>query len=170
MSFEIYFVLKISTMQFNDTHLNFLRNKIKEIRIARFTSEINSELSLPNNVIETIQTDGEGNIYFFTSCNGNYAGQINLPFYAYLDYHKKNTDNRLRISGKAVIVKEDTEVASSEIAGHGIHSRSIVLVKMKIMQAEYTGDPIREDTWARKIKSTINHFFFPSHEQHYNFS
>lgn len=157
-------------MIINDTHLLFLREKIKDIRVALFKSEINSVLSLPNNVVETIHTDDEGNIYFFTSCNGNYAGQINLPFYAYLDYHKKGTDTRLKISGKAVIVNEDMDAVAPETEEHGIHSRSIVLVKMKIMQAEYTGEPIRGKTWTGKIKSTFNDFFFPSNEQHYVFS
>lgn len=157
-------------MQFNDTHLVFLREQIKDIRVALFKSEINSELSLPNNVVETIHTDNEGNIYFFTSCNGNYAGQINLPFYAYLDYHKKGTDIRLKISGKAAIVNEEKNPVSPEIGKRGIHSINIVLVKMKIMQAEYSGDAIQQNhTWTQKFKSTINHFFFPSSGQHYNF-
>ncbi len=157
-------------MQINDTHLVFLRDKIKDIRVALFKSEINSELSLPNNVVETIHTDNEGNIFFFTSCNGNYAAQINLPFYAYLDYHKKGTDTRLKISGKAVIVNEEKNAADPEIEERGIASRSVVLVKMKIMQAEFSGEPVEENTWTRKIKSTFNHLFFPSSEQQYIFN
>lgn len=157
-------------MQFNDTHLAFLREKIKDIRVALFKSEINSELSLPNNVIETIHTDEEGNVYFFTSCNGNHAGQITLPFYAYLDYHKKGSDIRLRVSGKASIVREDGDIAAPESEERGISSRSIVLVKMKIMQAEYFGESVQQNiTWTQKFKATFNHFFFPSSEQHYYF-
>lgn len=157
-------------MQINDTHLTFLREKIKEIRVAIFKSEINCELSLPNNVVETIHTDDEGNIFFFTSCNGNYAGQIDVPFYAYLEYHKKGTDTRLRLSGKAIIVKEDTECSSPENEEHGISARSIVLVKMKIMQAEYFGEPVHQNnTWSQKLKSSFNHLFFPSSDKHYTF-
>lgn len=157
-------------MEYNDTSLSFIREKIKDIRVAIFKSEINSELSLPNNVVETIHTDEMGNIYFFTSCNGSHAGQINLPFYAYLDYHKKGSDMRLRVSGKAVIEREDGDVAALENEEHGIHSRSIVLVKMKIMQAEYFGEPAQQnDTWTQKIKTSINHFFFPTSVQNYNF-
>ena len=157
-------------MQINDTHLLFLRGKIKDIRVALFKSEINSELSLPNNVVETIHTDNEGNIFFFTSCNGNHAAQINLPFYAYLDYYKKGTDTRLKISGKAMIVNEERNAAAPEIEERGISSRSVVLVKMKIMQAEFSGEPMQENTWTKKIKSTFNHFFFPASEQHYSFN
>ena len=156
-------------MQYIDTSLPFLREKIHEIKVALFKSEINSEISLPNNVVETISTDEFGNVYFFTSCKGNYAAQIDLPFYAYLDYHKKGTDTRLRISGKATIVKEDADVAAPENESHGISSISVVLVKMKIMQAEYYGQPVQNISWTQKIRSTINHFFFPSSEHHFNF-
>ena len=157
-------------MQYNDTPLNFLREKIQDIKVALFKSEINSELSLPNNIIETISTDREGNVYFFTSCRGNYATQIDHPFYAYLEYHKKGTDTRLRISGKAVIVKEEADMASPENEEHGVNLTSIVLVKMKIMQAEYFGQPAQHnDSWTQKIKSSFNHLFSPSTEQNYNF-
>ena len=157
-------------MLYAETALPFLREKIQEIKIALFKSEINSELSLPNNVIETISTDEEGNVYFFTSCRGSYAGRINTPFYAYLDYHIKNSDTRLLISGKAVIVKEEEDVAAPENLDHGIQSRSIVLVKMKIMQAEYSGRACHPDnTWGQKLRSTLQHLFSQSSENHFNF-
>ncbi|MEJ7610134.1 MAG: pyridoxamine 5'-phosphate oxidase family protein [Ferruginibacter sp.] len=158
-------------MQYNDTPLSFLREKIQEIKVALFKSEINSELSLPNNIIETISTDPDGNVYFFTSCRGNYAAQIDQPFYAYLEYHKKGTDTKLRISGKAIIVKDEADVASPENEEHGINTTSIVLVKMKIMQAEYFGQPAHHnDSWTQKLRSTFTHLFSPSSgEQHYNF-
>lgn len=157
-------------MQFNDTHLTFLREKIKDIRTALFKAEINCELSLPNNVVETIHTDEEGNIYFFTSCNNNYAAQIDIPFYAYLDYHKKGTDTRLCLSGKAVIVKDDTGCSASKNQDSGISAKTIVLVKMKIMQAEYYGESIQQNnTWSQKLKSSFNHLFFPSSDQRYTF-
>ena len=158
-------------MQYNDNSLTFLREKIQEIKVALFKSEIHSEISLPNNIVETISTDAEGNVYFFTSCKGNYAAQIDLPFYAYLDYHIKGTDTRLCISGKAVIVKEEEDVAAPENEEHGINSRSVVLVKMKIMQAEYSGKmPQENNSWTQKIMSTFSQLFFSSAEEHhYNF-
>jgi len=159
-------------MQYIDSSLDFLREKIQDIKVALFRSEINSEISLPNNIVETISTDTEGNIYFFTSCKGQYASQIDKPFYAYLDYHKKGTDTRLCVSGKAVIVREEDDVAAPENEDHGINSRSIVLVKMKIMQAEYYGKPQENNSWPHKLWSSFNHLFFPSSgniDHHYNF-
>ena len=156
-------------MRFNDTHLSFLREKIMETRVALFKSEINSELSLPTNIIQTVNTDDDGNIYFFTACNGNYAKHIDQPFYAYLDYHKKGFESRLCISGKAVIVKEEGGVENT-IQLDGISAKCIVLVKMKIMQAEFFGHTMHQNqSWPQKIKNSISNIFFPSAEHHYKF-
>ena len=157
-------------MQYNDTHLSFLREKIMETKVALFKSEINSELSLPTNIIQTMSTDDEGYIYFFTACNGNYANHINQPFYAYLDYHKKGFENRLCISGKAVIVKDDNQEGFSTNQLDGVRAQSIVLIKMKIMQAEFFGQTMHQNqSWPQKLKSTISNIFFPSAEHHYKF-
>lgn len=157
-------------MHFNDTHLDFLREKIMEMKIALFKSEINSELSLPTNIIETVSTDEEGNVYFFTACNGNYANNINDPFYAYLDYYKKGLESRLCISGKAVIVQEQITDENEELQSVGVSAKSIVLIKMKIMQAEFFGETLYSNqTWPQKIKNSFNHLFFPSTENHYKF-
>lgn len=157
-------------MHYNDTHLTFLREKIMETKVALFKSEINSELSLPTNVIQTISVDEEGNIYFFTSSNGVFAKNIDHPFYAYLDYHKKGYGQRLCISGKAVIVKEENEDLEPENNICNTTETSIVLIKMKIMQAEFFGQSMHQQlTLPQKIKNSINHIFFPSSEHHFKF-
>ena len=155
-------------MQYNDTHLGFLRERIMDTKVALFKSEINSELSLPTNVIQTISVDEEGNIYFFTSCNGNFAKNIDHPFYAYLDYHKKGYGERLCISGKAIIVKDENEDIESKENSLGMNEKSIVLVKMKIMQAEFFGQTTQHPmTLPQKIKYSISHLFFPSSSDHH---
>lgn len=155
-------------MQYNDTHLSFLKEKIMDIKVALFKSEINSELQLPNNVIHTLNVDGDGNIFFFTSCNGFYAEQIDQSFYAYLDYHKKN-DTRIRISGCATLIKEETQIEMTQT--ETLHLNSLVLVKMKIMHAEYFDRSAQPNvSLVQKIRATFSHWFFPSSEQHYNFS
>lgn len=154
-------------MQNNDTPLSFLRNRIREIKVALFKSEINSELSLPNNIIQTISVDDEGFIYFFTSCNNSYAAQINQPFYAYLDYHKKGTDIRLCISGSAQIISEEKDEDVSESVLPGFPGSCVVLVKMKMMQAEYSGHPEERVSLAQRIKHSFTHLFTQAPSGHH---
>ncbi len=137
-------------MQPGDTTLSFLKEKIEEIRIALFKAEIASVLRLPNNIINTLKVDDEGYIWFYTSCNGMYANEVDKEFFAYLDYYQKGRDTRLRISGRTCIVEGCGADAAT------IDSNSLLLLKMKIMQAEYFGaDVEKPQNWIGKIKTTF---------------
>ncbi|MEO5967248.1 MAG: pyridoxamine 5'-phosphate oxidase family protein [Ferruginibacter sp.] len=154
----------------NDSNLEFLKNKISNIKVALFKSEMNSELQLPNNIIQVIKMDDSGNIWFFTSCIHQQAGNLNRNFYAYLDFYRKGFDERLKISGRATIVNEDEmneSLFSKSNYSIGTAPR-LVLVKLNIMQAEYLESrlPIENnESIINKIKSAfLQTFFSPSHK------
>jgi len=149
-----------------DKNLNFLREKIGEIKIAMFKAEIDSVLQLPNNIISTIKTDDDGNIWFFTSCtNDDYAKNINDHFYAYLEYYQKGSECRLRIGGKASIVKSDNEFIDSPL------KEKVVLVKLNIMQAEYFEKKFTTPLNG-KIMNILSQLFWPDNDysKTYHFS
>ena len=160
-------------MQYNyqDENLVFLKEKIKDIKIALFKSELNSELKLPNNIIQTLKIEDDGTIWFFTSCNGNYAKNIDKSFYAYLSYYKKGTGSRLELSGIATIVKNDDEgLLTMSNYAKGTYGR-LVLVKMKIMQAEFFENKLFTNiSWTERIKSAINNIFPAPTHRIYDFS
>jgi len=134
----------------NDTTLAFLKEKIEDIRVALFKAEINSVLQLPNNIISTLKVDADGFIWFYTSCNSNYATQVDKEFFAYLDYYQKGRDSRLRVSGRACIIEGCGSDADKT------ESANLILLKMKIMQAEYSGNDVeKQQTWVDKIKTTF---------------
>ena len=162
---------KINTMHNNGDQFNFITDKINQIKIALFKSEINSELLLPNNVIQVLKADEDGYIWFFTSCNGKQAKSINRTFYSYLDFYKKGADCSLRVNGPAFIVEDENDAFisisnySKSVAG------SLVLIKMKIMQAEYfEGQLAQKVSWKNRIFSTINNLFFESDHKIYDFA
>lgn len=158
-------------MLYQDDHLQFIQEKIEDIKIALFKSEINSELQLPNNIIQTLKVDKEGHIWFFTSCAGDYAQNIERSFYAYLDYYKKGTDCRIQLSGKASIVEDEND-KFLKISDYAKSTASrLVLVKMKIMQAEYFENRNMPNlTWREKIKGLFQHFFFSETHRIYDFN
>ena len=154
-----------------DRNLDFLKEKIEDIKIALFKTELNPDLQLPNNIIQTLKVEDDGTVWFFTSCNGSQADQIGKPFYAYLSYQKKGSDCHLQLSGKATLVKDDDDGLFS-ICNYskGTYGR-LVLVKMKIMQAEFFENKISEDvSWTGKLKNTFSHLFMPPVQRIYNFS
>ncbi|HMK03523.1 MAG TPA: hypothetical protein VK489_05005 [Ferruginibacter sp.] len=157
--------------QYEDENLDFLKEKIKEIKIALFKSEIDCELQLPNNIIQTLKVEDDGTIWFYTSCNGIYAKNIDKPFYAYLNYYKKGTDCRLQVSGKAMIIKDGDEgLFSISNYAKGTYGK-LVLVKMKMMQAEfYENKAFSNISWTEKIKSAFNYLFPAPTHRIYDFS
>lgn len=157
-------------MNITDNNLKFIKSKINQIKVALFKSEMNSELQLPNNIIQVVKTDDVGNIWFFTSCIHNQANNLNKKFYAYLDFYRKGFDERLKISGKAILVDEDE--MNETLFPHSNYSIGtaprLVLVKLTIMQAEYVESrlPIESnESLISKIKSAfLQTFFSPSHK------
>jgi hypothetical protein len=158
-------------MLYQDENLSFIQEKIKDINVALFKSEINSELQLPNNIIQTLKVEDDGHIWFFTSCAGDYAKSIERSFYAYLDYYKKGTDCRIQLSGKATIVEdEDGDFLSISNYSKTTAGR-LVLVKMKIMQAEYFENKYHPNlSWKEKLKGAFQHFFFSESHRVYDFN
>ena len=156
--------------QYQDENLHFLKKKIREINVAVFRSEINCELQLPNNVIQTLKVEDDGTIWFFTSCNGCYAKNIDKTFYAYLNYYKKGIDCRLQVSGIASIVKNEEGLFSMSNYSRGTYGK-LVLVKVKIMQAEFfENKPFTKISWGEKLRHTFNHFFMTPAYRIYDFS
>ncbi len=156
---------------YRDEHLDFIKDRINEIGYALFKSEIKSTLQLPNNIIQTLKVEDDGTIWFLTSCSKDQARRVDKNFYAYLDFYKKGTDCRLQLGGKASIVdnpEEDFTVKSNcpkNIAG------KLVLVKMKIMQAEYfENKPNSSGSIADKIKQRFYHLFLYSPHRTFDFS
>ena len=158
-------------INYHDKNLGFLTEKINEIKIALFRTELSSELQLPNNIIQTLKVEDDGTVWFFTSFNGEHCRNIDRPFYAYLNYNKKGTGCRLQLSGKTSIVKnDDNRLFSMCNYDKGTYGR-LVLVKMKIMQAEFFESKASEpNTWTEKLKQTFSYLFQQPAHKIYNFS
>jgi ligand-binding sensor domain-containing protein len=153
-----------------DENLAFLRKKINQIQVALFKTESDFELQLPNNIIQTLRVDDDGAIWFFTTCNGCHARFINKAFYAHLNYYKKDTGCRLHLSGKAHLVS-DNENSFIQSADCSKDLYTTVLVKMKIMQAEFLENKISHDvSLAERIKTVFTGLFLPATHRVYNFS
>lgn len=149
---------------------SIITEKIRQIQFALFKSEINSELLLPNNIIQVLKADEDGYIWFFTSCTGKQAKNISPTFYSYLDFYKKGSDCRLRVNGPATIIEDENDAFISISNYSKSVSASLVLVRMKIMQAEYfEGHGNENISWKNRIFSTINNLFFDNDHKIYDF-
>ena len=162
---------KTNDMLTKDANLLFLENKIQEIKTAVFKAEIYNELKLPVNIITTLKTDGDGNIWFFTSCNGAYAKHIDKNFFAYLQYHQKDNGCRLRINGLGSIVEGESQINESEKGSATKINHSIILIKFKILHAEYAENKSTEKiSMTNKMKTFLSYIFIQPLKKIYDFS
>lgn len=144
-----------------DTSLLFLQKKIKEIKIARFKTEIDSGLQLPNNIVSTLKIDDDGNIWFFSSCKGQHAKNIDQDFYAHLEYYQKGGAYRIRTSGKATIIQDESFTHSCDSKAN----YNLVLIRFKIMNAEYFEN---KSLLTSSLKTRVKDFFTEMlYSQHY---
>lgn len=115
-------------------NLDFIKEKINDIRFALFKSELNPGLQLPDNIIQTFKIENDATVWFFTSYNGDHVKNIDPLFYAQLGYYQTGTGCRIQLSGKASLVKDDDGLFL--MCNHAKESYGkLVLVKMKIIQA-----------------------------------
>ncbi|MCW3093752.1 MAG: hypothetical protein JWP81_4821, partial [Ferruginibacter sp.] len=138
-------------------------------KVAIFRAEPGEELRIPNNLVSTIKTDEAGNIWFFTACDGAFAKNISEHFHAYLDYYQKGQDCRLRLSGKACIVQDETEIDGDEIAVEPA-TMNIALVKFKILYAEYFENKSTPVSITKKVKTFFTEIFVPNSHRVYDFT
>ena len=134
-------------------NLLFLQKKIGEIKIARFSAEIDAGLQLPNNIVSTLKTDSDGNIWFFSSCRGEHAKNIDQDFYAYLEYYQKGGAYRLRTGGRATIIQDET-VPYYTKSKNSIDN--LLLIRFKIMTAEYFEE---KSLHTSSLKTRVKDFF-----------
>ena len=139
-----------------DDNLRFIQDKIQAFKMAMFRAEMDSELQLPNNIISTFKTDDEGNIWFFTSCNGAYANHFEQDFFAHLQYYQKGQDSCLRLNGRASIVRDEEEDNAITGNNSNLGIGAIVLIQFKFLHAKYFEN--KQATY-RYLKYKLTTFF-----------
>ncbi len=147
-------------MNKTDHNLAFIKNKIADIGVGIFRSESDNLIQLPHNLVSPLDIDDEGHIWFYTSCK-NFADQnIAQKFYAYLDFNKKDYSERLTVNGPAELVTKDNSAHCAE------RNNTKVLVRMKLMSAEYHTSPVNQQVDVLStIKSMFQNLFTTSDRQ-----
>lgn len=120
--------------------LQFLREKIQEIKSAILFNLSDSVLKFPTTIVSTVKTDDFGYLYFFVRKPKQDIREFEKEFPVRLDYFKKGKECFLQIMGKAWVVTDPEEITSfislnEDVANE--FSEDMVLVKVKMMKADY---------------------------------
>jgi general stress protein 26 len=135
--------------------LQFLQEKIKEIKTAILFNLSDSVLKFPTTIVSTVKTDDFGYVWFFVKKPKQDIREFETEFPVRLDYFKKGKECFLQIMGKAWVITDPEELTSfislnDEMAG--AISNDMVLVKVKMMKADYQEtNKVGNSWWANTI-------------------
>lgn len=132
----------------------FLQKRIMDLQQALFFCESQSILKLPTSIINVLQADDVGQIWFLVSRPHQHLNEYDKEFRAKLDFYKKGKDYYLHVKGKAYIVADPEEINNIEGLGNDakkLASTSMVLIRMNIHDTFYF--PAKKQ--ALKVKPVI---------------
>ncbi|WEK33501.1 MAG: hypothetical protein P0Y53_13500 [Candidatus Pseudobacter hemicellulosilyticus] len=135
----------------NDIHdIDFLRDRIHEIRSALFSNTSNATYKLPTCIISALNIDSEGMICFFIRRPDQYMEEHEKEFPARLDFYRKGKPFFLKISGDAQLVT-DQEAMMDSMGLPGMAPlpslSRLLLVKVKVMESQYLDLRHRSFQW-----------------------
>ena len=126
-----------------DPNLQFITQKINQLRSAVMYSMSNSLVKLPNDIVSLVKTDGEGQLWFLAHFPSQSLAECERDFPVRLHFFRKGVDFFVEISGKATI--ESTMDEPVNLPDEVLSAKRAVLVKMTMKNIEYKEPHARKD-------------------------
>lgn len=127
----------------NDSNLQFIREKIYQLRSAIMYSMSNELVKMPNSIVTAIKVDEEGQLWFVSKSPLQQVDQCEQSFPVRLHFFRKGTNFFLVVSGKAFIVNSTSAGFSED--GLNENKEKPVLIKMSMKDIEYTEPAARRE-------------------------
>lgn len=143
--------------------LDFLREKINELRSALFFNTSNAVLKLPTCIISTLKMDEAGQVWFFVNRPEQYLHEFDREFPARLDFFRKGKRFFLHLTGKAYIVSDPEELNEIISVTDDVKQKAIshlVLIKFKIAAADYYERTVPGKSIAQKVRMQLSRLLF----------
>ena len=160
MNLHDYFIKK--KVMTTNQQLNFLQEKIREIGSAIFFNLSDSVLKLPTSIVSTFKVDDYGFIWFLIQKPRQQLKEFEMDFPAKLDFFKKGTNHFLQVMGKGWVVTDPEEMNIIEDLPR-LALDEMVLVKVKIMKADYYEKTQGRQSWWQNAVNTIVAWFRNDH-------
>jgi hypothetical protein len=127
------YLVKYITME-ADNNLEFIREKIYEVRSAIMYNMSNAVIKIPNNIVNAVRVDEEGNLWFLCQKPMQFIAECEQHFPARLKFYRKGISYFLEVSGKASIVSNTPQ---KHKLGDRVNYKEAVLIKMSMLNIEY---------------------------------
>jgi general stress protein 26 len=141
--------------------LSFLQEKIQAIGSAIFFNLSDSVLKLPTSIVTTLKVDDYGYVWFMVQKPRQQLKEFEPEFPVRLDFFRKGTTCFLQVNGKGWVVNDPEEMNSLDAleGGSFIPTPDTVLVKVKILKAEYYETNTARHSWWKQAVSSVSTWF-----------
>lgn len=161
MVLDLKLFVKIFIM-LNNSDLQFLQDKIQDLRSALFFSQNSSLLKISTTIVTILKADDIGQVWFFVPRPSQALHEFDMEFPAKLQFFRKGRRFFLHISGKAYIVNDPEEI--NALMYEDIREKAtdhLVLIRVKMTKADYFESlPNSQAGWWRDLRSQVYSWFF----------
>jgi general stress protein 26 len=153
--------------------LQFLQQKIQELKNALFFSQNTSLLRIPTTVVSVIKVDELGQMWFFVPRPQQALHEFDKEFPVRLEFFKKGKEFFLHVSGKAFIVTDPEEINGlmhDDI--RGLVGDHLVLIRVRMDKADYFDNTASglHSGWWRELKAQLHTWMYntrPGYKPYY---
>jgi len=147
----------------NQSDLQFLQEKIQDLKSALFFSQNSSLLRMATTIVSILKVDELGQMWFFVPRPKQALHEFDREFPVKLEFFRKGKRFFLHVAGRAFIVTDPEEVNNlvyeeirEQAAGH------MVLIKVKMMKADYfeSSLPSNHTGWLREAIIQLQAWLF----------
>lgn len=146
----------------NHSNLQFLREKIQDLKSALFFSQNTSLLRMPTMIVSISKVDDLGQMWFFVPRPRQVLHEFDREFPVRLEFFRKGKSFFLHITGKAYIINDPEEINSlfyeeikEKAMGH------MVLIKVKMTKADYFENaPASHSGWWSDLRKQLHTWMY----------
>jgi general stress protein 26 len=156
----------ITQSQSKEQQAGIIRSKIMELQSALFFTESASLLRLPTHVISNVEIDAEGQIWMAIPKPAQRIEEFEKEIPAKLDFFKKGTSFYVKVTGKAHLINDLTELKNnsglSEEMMAKVEKGRYMAVKVRIQEADLVDNtpPKPSQNWMAASRTQLSSWFF----------
>lgn len=121
----------------NQSNLQFLREKIEDLKTALLFSEHSALLRISTTIVEVLKVDEVGQIWFLVPKPPQALHEFDKEFPVKMDFFRKGRRFYLTIAGKAYIINDPEEINAISYDQDTRIPENRILIKVTMSKAEY---------------------------------
>jgi general stress protein 26 len=155
----------MTTVTAQESEMNVLKSKITELQTALFYTESVSPVKLPTHVINDVEVDNEGRIWFAVPRPTMHIDAFEKEVLAKLDFFKKGKDFFVKVKGVATLLTDAVTINSYETVSAGMREKmsdeKSIGIMVRIEDTEFVDNtPKPSQNWLQSSRSHLSSWFF----------